>query len=518
MCKVNNRKEILKRWGQLYMKRALVILLTLSCFVFVLPVSAQEQTDLREEIIYNILIDRFNNGDQTHSEQVRIDDPLAYHGGDITGIMTKLDDLKTLGFTTISLSPVMQNAPDGYHGYWIEDFYEVEDQFGTMEDLKTLVEEAQKRDINVILEFVMNYVSTSHPFVTDPDKEHWFKEVNHPENLSESTYWLDDVAMFDLDQEDVQSYLFEVAEFWMTETGVDGFKLHAADQASPDFVISLTSFLKDKDTNFCILANILDDEADIDGLRDNPNIDAIDNYVLFEAMTEVFTEVGAPVTHIYEAWENSGDEKDLLFVDNQDTARFANNIAENGRNTLTTWKLALTYLYTTPGIPSLYQGSELKMYGPGFPENQQMMQFNSTDPDLEEFHHRISSLHEQFPVLSYGDFEQVEVNEALSVFKRSLDDEVMYIAINNDEEMREATLTEIPSNMQLRGLFGDNIIREDENGEFLFTIPRESVEVFIIEENMGINWLYITLVTSVFVIFVGSIIYLSRKQKARQQT
>lgn len=505
----------MKKMEALCMKRALVLLM-ICCVWFVCPVSAQEQNELREDIIYNILIDRFNNGNLKHSDQVRIDDPLAYQGGDIEGIIKKLDDLKTLGFTTISLSPVMENAPNGYHGYWIVDFFSFEEEFGTMEDLHTLIEEAHQREMNVILELVTNYAASNHPYVLDPQKAHWFKDTNIPSHLSESSYWLDDVAFFDQEHPDVQTYLMDVVEYWMTETDIDGFKLHAADQSSPDFLLTLTSFIKDKDPHFYILADILDSTADISDLRNNSHIDAVENYKLFDVMNDVFTEVGTPVSNIYEAWEMSGDEKDLLFVDNKDTARFANNAAENGRNTLTTWKLALTYLYTTPGIPSLYQGSELKMFGPGFPANQQMMQFNTTDPDLEEFHHRISSLRSQFPVLAYGDFEQVDVNGALSVFKRALDDEVMYIAINNDEEMRDVNLSEIPNGMQLRGLFSDDIIRENENGEFSITIPRESVDVYVIEDNMGINWLFIGLVSSVLLIFFASVIYLSWKQKVRE--
>src|SRR5699024_1754808 len=168
------------------------------------------------------------------------------------------------------------------------------------------------------------------------------------------------------------------------------------------------------------------------------------------------------------------------------------------------------------------QGSELKMYEPGFPENQQMVKFNSTDPDLEEFIHRISSLRDQFPALVYGDFKQVATNDALSVFKRSLEDEEIYIAINNGDEMEEVTLSEIPESKQLSGLLGDNIIRKDKrieskkvrgllcdniiridkNGEFSMLIQREYVEIYVIEDYIVINWLFISLIGSVFIIFV----------------
>src|SRR5690625_7271482 len=92
-------------------------------------------------------------------------------------------------------------------------------------------------------------------------------------------------------------------------------------------------------------------------------------------------------------------------IDKKKTAQYTNNTAENERNALTTWKLALTYMYTMPGTPVIYQGSELPMYGPGFPENQMLVQCNSPDPDLEEFFERISALRKEVPALRDGDSE-----------------------------------------------------------------------------------------------------------------
>src|SRR5690625_2810852 len=119
------------------MKRRLFFLVVL-LLLFASPVKAAEESGLQEEMIYDILVDRFNIGDLELSDQVRVGDPLAYQGGDLLGITKKLDRIDQLGFTTIILSPIMANAADGYHGYWVEDFYELEEQFGTKEDLHKL--------------------------------------------------------------------------------------------------------------------------------------------------------------------------------------------------------------------------------------------------------------------------------------------------------------------------------------------------------------------------------------------
>src|SRR5690554_2666709 len=100
-----------------------------------------ESPSLKDEVVYDILVDRFNNGKQRSSEAIDINDPLTYNGGDIKGITMMLDSVAEYDFTAISVSSIYENADRGYHGYWIEDFYEVESEFGDMDDLKELVKE-----------------------------------------------------------------------------------------------------------------------------------------------------------------------------------------------------------------------------------------------------------------------------------------------------------------------------------------------------------------------------------------
>src|SRR5690625_4210206 len=139
--------EMKDGWRERNVKRLFKIVLIMILFVHLTgPITIhaeteEEMTPIKEEIFYHILVDRFNNGNQSLNEEVDIDDELAYHGGDLKGITKKLDSLSELGFTTIVLSPVMKNAKKGYHGYWIEDFFDVEPQFGTLDDLNELIKE-----------------------------------------------------------------------------------------------------------------------------------------------------------------------------------------------------------------------------------------------------------------------------------------------------------------------------------------------------------------------------------------
>src|SRR5690625_2904907 len=461
------------------MKKGISILIT--CIIFVLlslPVggvnAAQSSSSLYEEIIYDILVDRFNNGNQKLSEQVDLDDPLTYHGGDIEGVTKKLDEIQAHGFTTVSLSSIMENAPKGYHGYWIEDFYNIEEQFGTKEDLQQLIEEAHERDMKVIFELVTNYVATSHPFVNDSNKQDWFMQ-NEIEPIP-STEWLTNTVQLDQTNEEVQDYLLEVAMYWMNEFNVDGFTLHAADQADNKFIEVLTEKIKQSNPNFFIIAKTLQGNEDVEHLINNEYIDAVENNEMYQVMNESFIEADQPIESVFNTWQSSSNEKSLLFVDNKNSARFSNNFAEQGRNAVTTWKLALSYLYFMPGVPIIYQGSEVPMYGPGFPENQFIVDYSSADPDLEDVFDKMANIRQQFPALYHGDIEQVAVESGLSLFKRSFEGEDIYIAINNDSESHAVKISGIDSSQQLRGLLHDDTIRENKEGEFLIGMERESAE------------------------------------------
>ncbi len=474
-----------------------------------IAISADEvDRELDEEIIYSILVDRYNNGLAENDKQVRREDSHAYQGGDLQGIIDKLDTYEELGYTTIVLSPLMENSPDGYHGYWIEDFYAVDDQFGSIEDVKRLVEEAHNREIKVVMEFVTNYVAASHPLVEDTDKQNWVKDEQTP-----NTTWGDNVVLLNQDNPDVEEMLIEAASYWLQETGLDGLKLHAADQASPTFLANFTKAITSMGENVYLLGDVLDKNIKTTDLPQETGIQKWEDPSLKDAIVKTFMEPGNAVVDIYEQQE--GREVGLVYVDDQSTERFTQLFSENGRNALTTWSLVLTYMYMTPGTPTLFQGSELPMYGSSEEEVQQMVQFNSGDPDLKEFHNRISSLKKQFPVFSHGDFELAGTSGAMSIFKRSLDDQTAYIAINNGEETAAVTLTDVDPTMQLRGYLHDDTVRAGENGEFKIGLSRESAEVYIVQQDTGYNWFFIGFVIAVFIVFITGIVILSKKQKKK---
>lgn len=119
--------------------------------------------DWRDETIYQVLIDRFSNGDVNNDMNVRANSAAAYHGGDYQGLIERLDYLQNLGVTALWISPVVKNVEsdagvDGYHGYWTQNFLEVNPHFGDMAKLRELVRACHARGMKVILDIVTNHV------------------------------------------------------------------------------------------------------------------------------------------------------------------------------------------------------------------------------------------------------------------------------------------------------------------------------------------------------------------------
>lgn len=145
----------------------LVLLLCVGC-VEVDPVTddwdvGTHVKDWRDEIIYQLMVDRFHNGDVNNDYNVNKHAPAAYHGGDWQGVIDKLDYLAALGITAIWISPAVKNLEEdagvsGYHGYWTQDFMAPNFHFGDLAKLREMVNACHDRGIKIILDIVTNHI------------------------------------------------------------------------------------------------------------------------------------------------------------------------------------------------------------------------------------------------------------------------------------------------------------------------------------------------------------------------
>jgi alpha-amylase len=117
----------------------------------------------RDEILYQVLVDRFANGDLSNDYRVNKSHPARYHGGDWRGLADRLDYVQALGVTALWISPIVRNVEtdagiDSYHGYWTQDPFLLNRHFGNLHDLQDLVQKAHKRGIKIVLDIVTNHM------------------------------------------------------------------------------------------------------------------------------------------------------------------------------------------------------------------------------------------------------------------------------------------------------------------------------------------------------------------------
>ncbi|WP_181349169.1 alpha-amylase family glycosyl hydrolase [Thalassobacillus sp. CUG 92003] len=506
---------------------ALLIMIIPLLLFYALPAGADEKEERKwqDESIYFTMVDRFMNGDFSNDQDADPNDPKAFQGGDLKGVIEKLDYIKDMGFTTIWLTPIMDNGPGGYHGYWIEDFKSVDEHFGTLEDAKRLVEEAHERDMKVIFDFVVNHTGNEHPWLDDPEKENWYHEEKRIMGESQETLengWLAGLPDLNTENEEVKNYLFDAAEFWIEETGVDGFRLDTVKHVPKSFWADFSNHVKSIDEDFFLLGEVWSENSDYIAGYEEAGIDGFVNYPFYEQASQIFSESGKQsLNPLYNVWERNNDafsNPHLMgnFLDNHDNKRFTRRAIENDQNPVTRWKLGLTYMFTSPGIPIVYYGSEVPLDGGEDPDNRRMMNFKAGDQDLNQRLDKLNAMRDQYPALTRGAFEQLYDDEGMTVFKRSLDHQTLVVAINNDQSTRTAELESLPNDHQLRGLLHDGLVRSQSDGTYKLSLEREQADVFLLEENQGINWLFISFVLGVMGIFVGAVGYISLKNRRNQ--
>jgi glycosidase len=511
------------------MRKFLVGILLVPFFLFYsLPVMALEKEERKwqDETIYFLMVDRFYNGDYSNDYDVNAKDPLAYQGGDFQGIIDKLDYLKDMGFTAIWLTPIFDNSEKGYHGYWIKDFYNTEEHFGSMDTFKTLVNEAHKRDIKVILDFVANHVSPEHEWVKDSSKQEWFhpnQAISNWENQAEiENGWI--YGLPDLAQEnpEVEKYLLDTAQWWIKETDIDGYRLDTVKHVPVSFWEKFSHKVKETKEDFYLIGEVWSDNPEYIAKYDQAGIDGFVDYPLNEYLRAAFSKPDTRMDFLFKNWERNKqtyEDPYLMgtFLDNHDTTRFTQDLVANNQTPGTRWNLALTYLYTTPGIPIVYYGSEIALNGGKDPDNRRLMNFR-TDKVIIDYITKIGELRQQLPSLTRGTMEVLYEQEGMAVYKRVYQDEVSIIALNNTSKTQHVTLSskDLESGKELRGLLANDLVKSKDD-KYDIVIDREEAEVYVLAEKTGLNRPYLLVMGTVYALFFV-FIYLIWKRSKRKQT
>jgi len=447
-------------------------------------------------MIYSIMIDRFSDGDKSNDKPVVYDSifyQANYQGGDLKGIVNKIKEgyFDSLGVNTLWISPVYDNPDEayreyppphrwysGYHGYWPISDTKVEEKFGTMKDLKEMVALSHKHHLKVLLDIVAHHVHIQHPFYQKHPE--WFGTLDLPDGRKNLRLWDEQrlttwfepyMPSFDFTKSaEAIHVVSDNALWWLKETGADGFRHDAVKHVPNNFWRTLTRKLKEQieiplHKKVYQIGETFGDYDLIASYVNNGQLSAQFNFNLSYFAIPVFLEpersFSAIDFHLKKSFSSFG-YNNLMgnIMDSHDKVRYMayadGKVKNQGVDTREmAWKnppvvdhpssyqkaeLYLAYMFTIPGLPVLYYGSEFGMTGVDDPDNRRMMRFGD---QLSIFETRmlnetkkIVKMRKQHSALRYGDFLTLKADTVLYAYMRSDFNERILVVLNKSEQVQ----------------------------------------------------------------------------------
>lgn len=456
--------------------------------------------DKERTIMYFLMVDRFVNGQTENDEPVNHPEihPKANHfGGDIAGVIEKIKDgyFEQMGMNTIWLSPIVQNAQgawgaypkpftrfSGYHGYWPVSFNSVDYRFGTAEELKELVAEAHKRDMNVLLDFVANHVHEDHPYYrANPQVA---TNLYLPDGSLNTERWDDhrlttwfDVFMptLDLERMEVTEMLSDSAVFWLKEFQIDGFRHDATKHIPQVFWRTLTRKIKEQvviaeSRPVLQIGETYGSPELISSYISSGMLDSQFDFNLYDDIVATFARPETPMSRLRESLEKSFryyGQHNLMgnMTGNQDRARFmayadgslrfdedakyvgwTREISVQDTSAYSKLQSLNAFQMSIPGIPVVYYGDEYGMTGAGDPDNRRMMQFeglNTHENKTRDITAKLTKWRTEHLPLMLGQTLFLSESDEILVFARIYFEQMVVVAFNKSAKEQQIEI-EIP--------------------------------------------------------------------------
>lgn len=338
--------------------------------------------------------------------------------GDFHGLTNKLDYLNDgdpntttdLGINAIWLMPVFVSP--SYHGYDVTDYYQINPDYGTMDDFQLFMKEAHKRGIRVILDFVINHTSVEHPWFKDARSDvnspyrdwyiwsdtnpgylgPWGEKVWHFNYDNSFYYGVFSSGMPDLNfnNQAVTDEIYKIASFWMDEQGVDGFRVDGARHLIEEGQVQANTaetyqwfenfyqYYKQNHPNFFTIGEVWDSNFAAAKYVKEKAFDLVFDFELSDSIIAGLNNANGKKirnaldfnTHLYPPLQKAN------FLTNHDMNRIMNALLEDPQRA----KMAAFLLLTAPGVPFIYYGEEIGMLGIKPDENiRRPMQWDSTE-------------------------------------------------------------------------------------------------------------------------------------------
>ncbi|MBR4844366.1 MAG: hypothetical protein IKV06_05595 [Alistipes sp.] len=499
-CAKNYDRSVVRIFAASEVGRFNDILLPLERGEVVTSAEDIRRQDAQSQILYSLMIDRFNNGNTENDWKINspeVLDKVDYQGGDLAGITAKIEDgfFTDLGITTIWISPITQNPYDawgqnvnpdtkfsGYHGYWPIYSTVVDKRFGTEEELRTMLSTAHDTEMNVILDYVANHLHINSPVLQEhPD---WTTDLILPdgrENIAlwdeqRLTTWFDKhIPTLDLEREEVCEPMTDSALHWVRNFDFDGFRHDACKHIPLNYWRMLSHKMKSEmpDRPLWQIGETYGSVELIGSYVKTGMIDSQFDFNLYHTSRDVIVDTNRSMRDIAYVVEESeaaygshhtmgnitgnhdkprfisiaGGDMPLWGIDDKAEGWHREVVVGDMEKGHAGLQLMKAIIATVPGVPCIYQGDEYGVPGANDPDNRDMMMFEGyNDYQVKEYaqtkalmQYRRGSM-----PLMYGDYRTLYVDDAAWIFLRHYMGEWVVVAMNVRGEARvvEAQLPE----------------------------------------------------------------------------
>ncbi|MCI2047674.1 MAG: glycoside hydrolase family 13 protein [Faecalibacterium sp.] len=409
------------------------------------------------QIYYQIFPERFCSGDAALNPPGTVawgSTPTRenYMGGDLKGICQKLDYLQSLGATCLYLTPIFK-APSN-HKYDTADYYEIDPQFGTKEDLSALVCAVHQRGMRILLDGVFNHCGYYFGPFQDVVKngaasayKDWFFVQSWPVCTEPLNY--DCVGHYKwmpkLNQEnpEVRRYFVDVGKYWIRTFGVDGWRLDVADEVPTSFWEQFVGEIRAEFPNVMFLGETWGDAGRL--IRGN-RLDCAMNYLFRDAVTDWIaygTIDAVGFDHRINAMMALYPYEAMLRMynplDSHDTARFLFECGEKPDK----MALAIALQMTLPGCPAIFYGDEVGISGANDPLCRQAMEWDEKRQNhrLLDWYKELIALRRRSPSLCHGAYRTCLCSSAADTFAFLRESETEYTEVVLNASAKNVCIT-----------------------------------------------------------------------------
>ena len=407
-----------------------------------------------------------------------------------------IDHIKEIGCTALYIGPLFESVG---HGYETTDYKKLDSRLGTNEDLKNFVAVCHEKGIKVIFDGVFNH--TGRDFFAFKDiqqnREHsrylnWYCNVNFGGNNEYNdgfSYenWGGYNLLVKLNQRnpEVQNYICDVIRFWVSEFDVDGIRLDAADVLDFDFMRALRRTAAEVKEDFWLMGEVI--HGDYSRWVNGETLHSVTNYALHKALYSGHNDHNYfEIAHTVKYLQNMGNLELYNFVDNHDVERIYTKLSNKAH-----FAPVHVLLYTLPGVPSIYYGSEFGIEG-----KKEKFSDDSLRPalNLKDYADAITTnpntaliaalgkVRQHTPALSYGSYTELHLTNRQFAFARDLDGVRVIVTVNNDDNAAGMSLPAGNCAEYVGTLTGQKV--SVEGGRINVTVAANSGEIWVPADTM----------------------------------